>query len=329
MSDLKQIFDNPNQFNNCIPHLGMAEGLPPGVTFRFALISLSPDPLDQDVYRQGSRKVPVEGGKNRWDPEYALTKRGLTRLLGAAQLDVQTGTVETVPGRNELRRVTMIVQARRMDGSYRDFPGTAELDIEAEVSAFRSRLEAELAGRGKLVRARWDDGKKRDQTYEGDKAHALIDLETGDFEARVRKFAIAMVETKAILRATKGIFALKDTYTVEELKRPFVIYWYQFPPQDFSGTVWPQPDPPHVDPTPVAPPPQEPTVQEPSKPTIGERLKMLRDPESGFSTDEATELVTEICTDMKKVPVPDTKGWTIDVFRVYVDSLLASGGGAQ
>lgn len=214
-----------------------------------------------------------------------------------------------------------------MDGDWRSFPGSFDMDMPSEVAAFRAKLELELREEGHIERDQWegprDNRKKVKKTYAGEAAMKIIDREVADFDGRLRKYSGAMVETKAILRATKGILAIKDGYTLDELKRPFVVHRYQHPrlatPAEIASQVFPR----HGNPT---PPPQPPSSREaraesdgshpqasgshpegsrdPGKPGIVERINMLKDPESsgGLTSEQIVELAKEIC-EKKNMPL--------------------------
>ena len=297
---LQAIFDHPDQYNNLIPSQGLAEGLPPGVQFRIALVDIKPDPQDGEVYKSGSKKVG-----DRWTNTFSLGKQALARLLGAAVINVTDGEVIAVPDQPALRRYKAIVKQRSMDGSWRSYPGTADLDIEAEVTAFRAKIQAEISQHGNLERKRWEDGQQRTKKYEGEAARGVMDYEVSEFEARLRKFGASIVETKAILRGIKGILAIKDGYLPAELKRPFVAYWYQFPvavdPDKAAEQMFPgrasqesgspsEPDGSHTGrPVEQAPPP---------KPPVSTRMKMM----SNLSEGEIREVIEDHRFSMIRTP---------------------------
>lgn len=326
-----EIFANPRKYNNLIPTPEMAESLPPGVTFRFALVQIDADPHGEDIYKSGAKR----DREGNYRDTYSLTKTALLRILGAAQAGVRPGQLTEVPG-SDIRRYSATVCHRRADGSLRECSDTYELDIDSTIQKFRNDLERQFQEKGQLNRQVWEKPKgggkaeKVWKKYEGDDAKRLIEYETNEFEARTRKFAGAIVATKALLRAVKGIFAIRDGYFLQDVALPFVVYWYQFPARDFSGDLWPgrgESGGSHSAPNGSHPgAPAEAAKPEPAPPAVPpleDRIALLQKGEE-LSSAEIADIIREVC-DRKQMTVPDGfEQWDLPVLKSFAVSISSN-----
>jgi hypothetical protein len=301
-STLTEVFEHPADFNNLIPSPNLAEDLPPGVKFRLMVVNISHDPDDGEIYKSGYRQM-VDGGSEK---TYSLSKAGLNKILAAANANAVTDSIQDIPGKVDVKQAMVRVLHRNVEGRWREYGGSFDLDIESEVAACRAAKEKEIAEHSKITRKIWQGGRKVDKTYEGKVAMAIVDREVLEFDSRIRKFSGAMVETKAMLRAAKGCFAIRDGYTQRELARPFITYFYQFPPEQHRAAENLWSDRPSANPEEQSGTPTEENGSQsgppPAKPSIEERGALLRT--EGLTKSEMKDLAADVCA-KAGMPLPE------------------------
>lgn len=147
--------------------------------------------------------VSWERKNNQWQKHvtgYALSKRGLRRLMQIAGITV---TASHVNWDNEGRaHAQATIRMLGTDGIPRQFIGTYTWDTPARIEEAEQRLKE------KLARDPQNEDKHR-KAFEADRF-------------RIIKFATSLAETGALNRALRDALTVKNKYTPDEIKKPFV-----------------------------------------------------------------------------------------------------------
>ena len=130
------------------------------------------------------------------------------KLLGSAA-GVQFSRSEVTFDRNNSPTVSMVGRWQDAPGHWRTVPGTYKLDIPARLAELK--LDAE----------RQSDKDKRKR--------ALANLPT--LQLRVKRFAVQLAETGAMLRVLRTLLNIRQSYTPAELRRPFIVLRVHWRPQ--------------------------------------------------------------------------------------------------
>lgn len=177
-----------------------------------------------DVYFQPSihKSKKVGSGDNAtFEPlEVSLNATAIKRMMAAAGVNV-THSEEIPTGERNYWKWQSRGKIRDFDGSWRELPpGTAEIDLRdgsaqigewtAEAWAKRE-AESEERKRGLPENQKW---KAKPQPIGG---------WTGDRVMSARRFGLRLAEAKS-LNALGRNFGLKQVYSIDELRKPFVIF---------------------------------------------------------------------------------------------------------
>ncbi len=223
-----------NEFNMLLPNFELDQHLPPGVKLRLAFVSMNPDPEGPDIY-----KIGVTGHGNESQTLYALQKAALNRIAWAMMIDVLP---EPLPNReSHIKQVRANVWHRGADGSYAVRGAIGEFNIENAVEKARLALEEKRREKGGSIwRKEWQKDpstKKSVQVlveYKGAEADALIERDVREKRAFFSKHGMRLADTAARLAALRSFVAIRDGFTLADLLKPFVGYFYEFPP---AGTA--------------------------------------------------------------------------------------------
>jgi len=157
-------------------------------------VQLSPNPADGDVY------------EDKQNNKFRLTKQALVKLSNCA--GVSWHPYETRRVDNRMDRNYVAYQAvggiRKADGSSIAFK--AEYDMDFEV------IEEELTAQYTAKATKGSDEAKKKYIEESVRREMLFK----------RKHKVKLCEAGAMNRVIRSLLALKNGYTAEELKRPFV-----------------------------------------------------------------------------------------------------------
>jgi len=199
------------------------------------MVEIDSDPTHKEIFKVGSRLVG-----DRWQPEFMLAQPALSRLGNMAGISYATHRMDD---RNHVDIVEFQAMAvmRKPDGGTLLATRTYALDlrdIETEVTrAQHGKVDAAVA-EGRLKFASGEFRKKAE--HRGPSPWISEDEIIKEKTARVlaemsmwRRHKVSRCETGAILRAFRGLLAVKSSYTQEELKKPFAVFRIDFkPPMD-------------------------------------------------------------------------------------------------
>lgn len=176
----------PDKYNHLLPSVTLVDSSAEFIKPKRVVVTISPDENQQESYKRYDFNAD----------ERAITRKGLQKFNDAACVQFPRALnkqVRYVPG------VVCVYEAfgisKGSDGSVRGVPKSCTIDVEAEVMDIRRRAKKNNKG------ALW------------------IESET----IRLRRNLALNCETKAQNRVTRALFALKDKYTVAELRLPFVL----------------------------------------------------------------------------------------------------------
>lgn len=153
-------------------------------------VSISPNPADKDVYQE----------KNK---EFALTKKALSKLMGAASIQLLKS--ESVPTQ-KCNKCIEVAQRTRMAPKCFECPYQDDIAVQVVISI------PQLSGTPRIVVAtkeiRMDDAKES--------------MTEAQFKA-FKPFRTEQAESKALNRALREGLHIKSTYPQRELEKPFVV----------------------------------------------------------------------------------------------------------
>lgn len=164
-------------------------------------VQISTDLKDGEIYIQEKAK-PATREYPAQPPKYALTKKGLNKLMRAAGIKI-LGTRPVVPSTcQKCSEVNRNIGRPVNCGAC----GNKDVKFEARISVPQLTGEnIEVVAHKEIV---VDD---------------VVDGMTEKQRKEFLKFRTEMCETKAINRALRAAMHIKGTYLIEELKKPFVV----------------------------------------------------------------------------------------------------------
>ena len=227
-----------------IPGISTLVAKPPHLAPVIKIVHIDTSYQSKDIY-------PVGGGK------YAFSRDGIQkfRIAGGIEFVGYPGG-DYVPIKNGILVRTM---GRRFDPD-----GNTKIEVDGKMIDLEAREEDKrLTSRKKIDQEHkdWSEEKKRRRVEES----------TKDYILKQNKFKYEIALTGAQSRVVSKLLGLKSTYTLEELKRPFVIIamvpdWDRNDPEikrmvtarmlGFSDQLYPNTGLPNNDPAPecAAPP---------------------------------------------------------------------------
>lgn len=159
------------------------------------VVQISTNLNDKEIYLQ-------EKGYNGTSDGYALTKKGLNRLMRAAGIKI-LGTRPIVPSTcQKCAEVNRSIGRPVNCGSC----GNRDVKFECRISV------PQLTGENIEIVA-------HKEIIVNDVMHGMKEKQKAEF----LKFRSEMCETKAINRALRAAMHIKGTYRIEELRKPFVV----------------------------------------------------------------------------------------------------------
>ena len=185
-----------------------------------------------DVYFQSAIHKSRKVGAREYEPlEVSLNKVGLGKILSASGANVYP------PQREFRERYWWIVSHEAdlltFDGRIvRMPPGTASVDLRdgsADIGEWTPEAWVEA------VRVA-EEQKKRTQPDDQWKIKASVGGWTKDRVIQARKYGLEMAETKSLNRLARNL-GIRQTYTIEELARPFVIFRAAYVPDTSDPEV--------------------------------------------------------------------------------------------
>ncbi len=206
LTNLTQKFP-PEQFNLLYPSETVME-ISPLQRVSFETIKIDPEKEHGEVY-------PVAGGK------LALSKTALDRLAHTAGIIYDphlTGRVPTSDMNTIEYRVRGAVQ--KPDGSWVDANKSVSVDLQVLAEKVAIEIE-EKAKSGKL--GRWEGRNFVAYKWGTDECKREMEAKIRTETVNAKLFAGRKAESAAYNRVIRSLLGLKAAYTVEELKKPFVV----------------------------------------------------------------------------------------------------------
>lgn len=187
----------------------------------------------KDVYYQASIHKSQKKGDSFEPLEVSLNAQAIKRLLTAMGVSV-THSEELPTGNANHWKWQSRGKVRDFDGSWRDLPpGTAEIDLRdgsAQIGEWTKEAWA----------AREAESEKKAATLaEKDRWKAKpkpIGGWSGDRVMNARRFGLRLAEAKSLNALGRNI-GLQQIYSIDELKKPFVIFRATFDPDMSDPTI--------------------------------------------------------------------------------------------
>lgn len=207
-----------------------------------------------DVFVVGKSKTSDStNGKPMYEDVYALAKPALMRMATAAGIQFHP-EYTTVKRENENTYVGTAYGAVRLpDGSFKTHKETKRICLDDEEAKYRLEFadkavlgitdNKQAAAAAEMFKGNWKDSTNK----WGDccKAYVIAEEDRDRYVERsvlvnmtlLRKTASEKAQTGAILRVIRALLGIKNTYTIEELKKPFVVPTVTFAPDYNEPTV--------------------------------------------------------------------------------------------
>jgi len=169
-------------------------------------VQISTNLADKEIYEQEKAKSAWTDKSGKQHPAtpagYALTKKGLNKLMRAAGIKI-LGTRPIIPSTcQKCAEVNRSIGRPVNCGAC----GNRDVKFEARISVPQLTGESiEIVAHKEIIVQDVTDGMSEAQRKE------------------FLKFRSEMCETKAVNRALRAAMHIKGTYTLEELKKPFVV----------------------------------------------------------------------------------------------------------
>jgi len=182
------------------------------------IITVDPRPAAGDIWDMGERK----NDQGEMCRAYVLTNRALQRIAQAAEITFDPRhTHRTDDGRNP-RRVEYQATGllRRQDGHWMSITQSKEIDLDVIESEIRTELEVAAAGSGLTISR---NGKE--QILRPDNPECAREI-ARRIAVRMRLWKrnkVTFALTGATKRVIRALLLIKDFYTMEDLKKPFVV----------------------------------------------------------------------------------------------------------
>ena len=169
---------------------------------------IDPKPEKGDVYPKGSGDA--DKGK------FILSKQALMRLCACAGIEWNWAWCKRTDDSSDRDYIAyrMVGAVRKLDGTWYPLQGQYDIDFGVE--------EDELKDLFTQKSRNWNKSQEQKDAYVRDMARKEL--------LRKRKHKLALCETGAMLRAIRGLLVIRNSYTVEELEKPFVIARLAFQP---------------------------------------------------------------------------------------------------
>lgn len=170
------------------------------------VVQISTNPADKEIYEQEKGSEAWTGRDGKHHPAkpagWALTKKGLNKLMRAAGIKI-LGTRPIVP--STCQKCAEVNKGIGRPVNCGACPNK-DVKFEARISAPQLTGEnIEIVAHKEIIVQDVTDGMSDNQRKE------------------FLKFRSEMCETKAINRALRAAMHIKGTYTLEELRKPFVV----------------------------------------------------------------------------------------------------------
>ena len=207
-----------DQFNKLTPTDTIME-ISPLQRVTLEMVTISADPNDGEIYKVGTKQV-----RGKWEDQYALAKPTLDRIAHALGISWIPSDTKRIDDRSDPKRVEYraVGVYKQTDGTIKTIVGDKEIDLEAIEDETRFALEE------KAMNGRFYVNKKKYE-YGTDECEKMIDFQTRKAMLVKKKFKLALAESGAKNRAIRSM-GLQSTYTIDDLKKPFVVPRVDFDP---------------------------------------------------------------------------------------------------
>ena len=182
------------------------------------IVNINPDPKGGDIYEV------VQGGG-----QFSLSAAALSKIAFAAGLIWNAkNSGRTDDGKNP-RQVGYRMEAvvRKEDGTYMPLNAEYMIDLDVVEEEIRGSYEGKAKKAMQDPKNKWSEKERTEYIERGVKRDML----------QKRKFRVQLAQTGAMGRVVKKILGLKSTYTMDELKRPFVVPKIVFSPDTSDPKV--------------------------------------------------------------------------------------------
>ena len=232
---IQDVLNQKNKYNLAIPFIESRQ-INPFLTVSVAQLWVDTDPNASQIFKVGTRIT----GNNKWEDLYSLTKPFLQRLATEAGIQFAPGSGEVTRIDNNTWKASAYAALRLPDGGLRTSNNYKVVDLVTEEKKYRTTyLEKAEHGitdkKAAIAASKKYGGKWNGDTYiisEEEKAR-YVESSLLDAMAQLESNAPQKASTGAILRVIRDLLGIKNTYTMEELKKPFVVARISFLP-DFN-----------------------------------------------------------------------------------------------
>lgn len=180
-----------------------------------------------DVYFQSSIHKSIKRSDDYWEPqEVSLNANAIKRIIGSAGIDITASERVDDGSKPNYVQWTTRGRVREFDGSWRELlPGDVEIDLRDGSDHIGKWNAEDWPEAVRDAEERKAEAKKKGQD------HWKIKPEIGGFSLdrvmQQRKSLIPVAQTKSANRLGRNL-GLKQIYSLEELKKPFVIFRASF-----------------------------------------------------------------------------------------------------
>ena len=187
-------------YNILTPSATFLQNLPQHMQVGFDIITVNTDPAMKEVYNTGTTGAPQLG----------LGKTVLMKIASAAAIQIDPMLTKRLDDRKDRMYCAYqaVVWYTKPDGTRLGFKAEKEYDLHLIEEKIRDQKKAKATG---PYAKQWE------------KEPGWVEDQTRKELLQIREHVASLCETKAILRAIRGVMAIKTSYTPDELSRPFAI----------------------------------------------------------------------------------------------------------
>lgn len=187
-------------YNMISPSATFLQNIPDHMQIAHDIIVVNTTAAAKEVYNTGTNNSLA----------YALSKTAILKIASAAGIQIDPSLTKRLDDRKDKRYCAYqaAVVYTKPDGSRVGFKAekTYDLDIiEEKITAAKEDQRDGQYSKPYMREAGW------------------VEKQTKKEMLQIREHMTSLCETKALLRAIRGVLALKTSYTAEELAQPFVV----------------------------------------------------------------------------------------------------------
>lgn len=200
--------------------------LSPFYAMRMVEIKVSTNPADGDIYKVGSK----QNSRGIWEDVYALSKGPLEQMAKAAGIIWSPTETKTITATKDYVLYEAVGAIRSPSGEYIPIKGSKEIDITAIEAESRKSKRDYIEKQQKFAVKNQAKKKELEELLKGRTPEEWVESEVQSALIQWRKNKVARAETGAMLRAIRKLLTIKNTYSREELEKPFIIPCVDFSP---------------------------------------------------------------------------------------------------